>query len=388
MKKLDQEEFIRRLLEKGYSTNDSYVNNSTAIRVTCNKCGNSFYARPMDIFTSGQCLFCGKYRRLSLKVLNSILPNEYIAIKKVGKSITFIHTLCGSEFTTTFPLFNKAVIPCPTCSNRKVKRNLATFDEKIKNLVGNEYTFYGDYVNNMTKMKVKHNICGHEYEVTPNKFINIGRRCPKCAGTMKKDINFVKKEINSIDSDYEVISDIYINTNTPIRFKHLSCGNEFMMRRTDFIKKNGNRCPVCNNNKRSHGESLISKYLIEHNIPFDRQYKLPNFKQKSFDFVIYDNNNEIKMLLEYDGEFHYKPMDTKENSIKRFENQVTSDRFKENYCRENNLKLIRIPYWYFDSLEKILDKILNNNEYTVMSTDIPLLSNIHYFDDSTTINNE
>ena len=35
------------------------------------------------------------------------------------------------------------------------------------------------------------------------------------------------------------------------------------------------------------------------------------------------------------------------------------DKIKTNYCYEYNIKLIRIPYWEFNNIEKILMKELN-----------------------------
>ena len=31
---------------------------------------------------------------------------------------------------------------------------------------------------------------------------------------------------------------------------------------------------------------------------------------------------------------------------------------KTQYCKENNIKLIRIPYWEFDNIEEILNREL------------------------------
>ena len=34
------------------------------------------------------------------------------------------------------------------------------------------------------------------------------------------------------------------------------------------------------------------------------------------------------------------------------------DTIKTIYCKENNIKLIRIPYWNFNNIEEILERIL------------------------------
>ena len=35
------------------------------------------------------------------------------------------------------------------------------------------------------------------------------------------------------------------------------------------------------------------------------------------------------------------------------------DTIKNDYCKKNNINLIRIPYWEFDNIEKILNRELN-----------------------------
>ena len=37
------------------------------------------------------------------------------------------------------------------------------------------------------------------------------------------------------------------------------------------------------------------------------------------------------------------------------------DEIKNKYCQENNIKLLRIPYWEFDNIENILERELLYN---------------------------
>ena len=38
---------------------------------------------------------------------------------------------------------------------------------------------------------------------------------------------------------------------------------------------------------------------------------------------------------------------------------VSHDAIKTQYCNDNNIKLIRIPYWEYDNIEKIICQELN-----------------------------
>ena len=44
-----------------------------------------------------------------------------------------------------------------------------------------------------------------------------------------------------------------------------------------------------------------------------------------------------------------------------FVNSKIRDTIKTKYCKDNNIKLIRIPYWDFNNIEKILKKELKVN---------------------------
>jgi very-short-patch-repair endonuclease len=61
-----------------------------------------------------------------------------------------------------------------------------------------------------------------------------------------------------------------------------------------------------------------------------RCYSLP------FDFYIPNFN----VCIEYDGAHHFKAVFSQES----FENRKKLDKIKNQYCEENGIKLIRIPY--------------------------------------------
>ena len=42
----------------------------------------------------------------------------------------------------------------------------------------------------------------------------------------------------------------------------------------------------------------------------------------------------------------------------KFKSQQYRDKIKTEYCKNNNIKLIRIPYTDFDNIEKILNKYI------------------------------
>ena len=76
-------------------------------------------------------------------------------------------------------------------------------------------------------------------------------------------------------------------------------------------------------------------------------------RELPFDFYIPDLN----ITIEYDGRQHYEIIDYF-GGLDGFIDTKIRDTIKTIYCKENNIKLIRIPYWDFDKIEKILEKEL------------------------------
>lgn len=198
-----------------------------------------------------------------------------------------------------------------------MKKSNDQFLLEIKNIVGDEYTFLEEYKNCDTKIKVRHNICGHEYKVTPNKFFN-NRRCPnndckirrireKRAKTNKQ----FKNEVHQlVGNDYIILGE-YVNIHTKILIKHniKDCNHEWEITPASFLH-NGSRCPICSVQKgKNHynwkgGKTNLIYYLRRH-IDLWRQdsIKMCNYKciisNNRFDIIhhLYSFNNIVDELL-------------------------------------------------------------------------------------------
>jgi hypothetical protein len=121
---------------------------------------------------------------------------------------------------------------------------------------------------------------------------------------------------------------------------------------------NGNGCSHCNLSKM---ETFIETWLLNNAVPFDRQYIIDECKRQKplpFDFAIFKDKSKTKLnfLIEYDGEFHYQPIYGE--SLLKY--QQENDELKTQYCINNKIKLIRIPYWEKDNIETILTNELEH----------------------------
>lgn len=112
---------------------------------------------------------------------------------------------------------------------------------------------YGKYINTHTKIQMKHNVCGHIWDIEPNSFIS-GRRCPMCSQEQKSiklsksHEQFVNEIITLEKNNYSIIGK-YVNSATKVKIKHNVCGHIWDVAPNLFIR--GTRCPVCSQEQKS-----------------------------------------------------------------------------------------------------------------------------------------
>ncbi len=63
-----------------------------------------------------------------------------------------------------------------------------------------------------------------------------------------------------------------------------------------------------------------------------------------FDFAVFDDDNELDFLIEFQGRQHYEAV-SKFGGSRGFHQQQYNDECKRRFCLTNNIKLIEIPYY-------------------------------------------
>lgn len=123
---------------------------------------------------------------------------------------------------------------------------------------------------------------------------------------------------------------------------------------------NNKGCPKCN---RSYGEKKIEQILSQYNVEFIREQTFEGCKDKSrlkFDFYLPDYN----VLIEYQGQQHYPGHNTifhpKGNRYKKsdLESIQKRDQIKRDFCQNEGIKLIEIPYWEYKNIETIITNLV------------------------------
>ena len=98
----------------------------------------------------------------------------------------------------------------------------------------------------------------------------------------------------------------------------------------------------------SRGEIKIHEILEESGLNYEMEYIFPGLRSSSgrplrFDFVIFDDDNFVDFIIEYQGKQHYEPS-SKYGGKQGFYRQQFNDNKKRRFCALNNYNLIEIPY--------------------------------------------
>ena len=193
------------------------------------------------------------------------------------------------------------------------------------------------------------------YEVNCSKFTD-KTRCPNCYN-QKISVydSFGYHHFDKVLSwhpDNE-ISPFRVSPRSGVKYKFIckKCEDFFETSLDSVVSSPGMRCPKC---RMSKGEGRIDDWLIKEGIIY--VHDEPYFKDLISslgnplrpDFIL----PKHKIWIEYDGEFHFEDI-YKNGSINLLKYR---DKLKDEYAKKHGWKMIRIPYWDFDNIEKILER--------------------------------
>lgn len=255
---------------------------------------------------------------------------------------------CGNVFKSA----NSRTVFCSLECSGKVRRLDHEFvKESFKQI--SDLRLISSYEGKRKRVSIECNKCSYVFEALPDNVLSNKSGCPKCYGNILKTTEQFVDEVKDLtDNEYELLTE-YKGNKIPVMMKHKICGHEYNVTPHKFIT--GRRCPACNS---SHGELYIRNYLIENGIEFKQEYRILECKRNRplpFDFAIFDQE-KLSMLIEFDGEQHFKQV-FPENGRSTLKYVQENDRIKNKYCEENNIPLLRIPYYEKENIPEILDNI-------------------------------
>lgn len=108
----------------------------------------------------------------------------------------------------------------------------------------------------------------------------------------------------------------------------------------------------------SRGQRIIAALLEEAKIPFEKEKTFDTCKFENNYFARFDFFVDNKYLIEFDGQqhFYYDTSGGSWNTKEQFEKTKERDLYKNNWCFQNNIPLIRIPYTHINKI--CLDDLL------------------------------
>lgn len=350
----------------------NYINNSTKVTITCPIHGD-FDQIPSSHLIGKGCPECSGNKKYTsetfIQKAKEVHGNKYSYSKvnyiNYNTKVIITCPIHGDfEQEPSSHLHNHG---CPKCgdiiTSDKNSRTVDLFIKLAKNKHNGKYDYSKvNYEDCKTKVTIICPIHG-EFEQTPDSHLR-GCGCPKCGlESVRNKLIMTKEEFieraNKVHNNkYNYDSVVYTGIFNPVI---ITCPTHGDFLQTPHAHLYGHGCPICGLSK---GEELVTSYLndkailyeIHKTIRFDDKIMYPDF------YLVY-NNSEI--WIEYNGEQHYQHIKFFHSNDKGidFNYQLYRDIMKRQYCFDNNIKLIEIPYTVktLNGISDFLDKVLLQN---------------------------
>jgi len=335
-----------------------YINAKTKVEIICPKHGIFQQTPNNHISKKHKCKKCTDSKnKISLSKGNNNFIKE--SIKIYGSNFSYnkmnytnnkseIILICKKhgDIITTPILHLKYKTGCVKCKDEELKENKTKNFIKDANLVHNNWYDYSKviYINSKTKVDI---ICPKHGIFQQLMYSHIkGFGCKKCSGYKIDYITFLKKA-NIVHNNKYIYQQKNINNNTDTI--NIICPKHGKFNQTINNHLNGKGCYKC---KSSKGELKIENILNKYKIEYEQQKIFNDLKFKKhlkFDFYLPNHN----LCIEFDGKQHFKPIKFW-GGEKKFIEQKYKDSLKEKYCINNNIKLLKIPYYEYSNIKNIL----------------------------------
>lgn len=141
------------------------------------------------------------------------------------------------------------------------------------------------------------------------------------------------------------------------------CGNECVVNHRYLRCGDTESCGCI----KSRGNAAIMRWLNANHYKYQAEFGFKDLISKSgnrylFDFAIFNNDKQLKCLIEYQGSIHFET-GSGWNDEAALEDCQRRDKIKFDYCQENNIKLYYITYKEIieDRLKEIMDEQFATN---------------------------
>lgn len=236
--------------------------------------------------------------------------------------------------------------------NPRKKMSTDEFIQKANKVHNEKYNYSQcNYIDYFQHVQIICNECENVFSQTPSNHL-AGRGCKKCRDSVQRmtTADFIELAIKTHGDEYDYTNTKYTNAKTKVEIKCKKCLEIFsQLPRGHIYEESG--CPKC---RQSHGEKKISLMLKLLNIKYQPQKKFNDCRGIGsnllrFDFYL----PELNTCIEYDGKQH---TDTKSKYWN--ESICKNDTKKDEYCKQKNIKMVRINFTEFEEITSILESHL------------------------------
>jgi len=207
-------EFVSEVSEKTnneYSVIGAFINMSTKVKIKHHICEHEYYVRASSFINDNvRCPECAKKARYRNRTKSheqfvldvyELYGSEYSIINTYTTSrdtIRLRHNVCGHIWNPQANSILQKNSHCPNCSNKKTHD---MFIKEVFDLVGDEYSVLTKYVVSKEHVLMRHNVCGHQWDIKPSAFL-WKNRCPKCHRSAGETL--ISKFLDDNDIQYEI----------------------------------------------------------------------------------------------------------------------------------------------------------------------------------------
>lgn len=243
----------------------------------------------------------------------------------------------------------------------KVFGRLQVIERDLQKPIGHGYMSY---------WKCKCN-CGNIVSISYNELMS--GKTQSC-GCYRKEITTLRNTLDLTNKQYGDVIALYNTYKLSSHHSYLwkchcqNCGKDFITSAEYLQSGHINSCGC--KNIQSKGELYIQNILDNNEIKYKTQFTLKDCRNPKtnylykFDFAIFNNENILQYLIEFDGEQHFIK---RNDSFFDYDAIIFNDNYKNHYCLKNNISLIRIPYWELKNLDL---KTLFSDKYLLKEDDI------------------
>lgn len=303
---------------------------------------------------------------------NILIKGEYVDAK------TAIECECLIDGTIWFPKPHNLLngTGCPECgriaSNINSTKSNEIFLLQLRS-INSDIVPLQKYIQAKIPIWVMCQKCGHKWQTTPDNLLQNGS-CPECSKRQQHDRQVKSneqflKELHKVNPMLLPI-DKYYNDHTKIRVKCLIHNYIWPVAPNKILRRHTG-CPKCS---MYTNEQKIAKFFENMGYTIIPQKRYKQCRDKNpLPFDIYVKN--LNLLIEYQGEQHYKPIRrgsmTEEEALEQFKLVQYHDKIKFDYCTNNNIPLICVPYWEQDVIEEfIIEECKKYNIFLTKQNDL------------------